>query len=89
MSRLAAPPIHLTESEQAEWEQLVRALACAPPEQYGCPISHWSARELAENLTGGVDAKRPHLRLFLIRLKAEPRIRALDETDRDRLHEII
>ena len=24
------------------------ALACAPPEQYGRPISHWSARELAD-----------------------------------------
>jgi transposase len=27
------------------------ALACAPPEQYGRPISHWSARELADELT--------------------------------------
>ena len=26
------------------------ALACAPPEQYGRPISHWSARELADEL---------------------------------------
>lgn len=130
MPRLAAPPIHLSESEQVELEQLVRrpstaqqlalrakiilraaqgqghgeisrglgiskemsrlwrrrwleqrqrqmpvidrlqdaprpgapptftleqitqlyALACAPPEQYGRPISHWSARELADEL---------------------------------------
>lgn len=26
------------------------ALACAPPEQYGRPISHWSPRELADEL---------------------------------------
>lgn len=26
------------------------ALACAPPEQYGRPISHWSNRELADEL---------------------------------------
>ena len=131
MPRLAAPPIHLGESEQAELEQLIRrpstaqqivlrakiilraaqdeshgeisrglgiskemsrlwrgrwrelsqqevpvlarlqdaprpgtpptftleqitqlyALACAPPEQYGRPISHWSARELADELS--------------------------------------
>ncbi len=23
------------------------AIACSPPEQYGRPLSHWSARELA------------------------------------------
>ena len=26
------------------------ALACAPPEQYGRPISHWTPRELADEL---------------------------------------
>lgn len=26
------------------------ALACAPPEQYGRPLSHWTPRELAEEL---------------------------------------
>lgn len=26
------------------------ALACAPPEQYGRPISHWSPRELADEM---------------------------------------
>jgi putative transposase len=26
------------------------ALACAPPEQYGRPISHWTAPELADEL---------------------------------------
>ncbi|MGF1523611.1 MAG: helix-turn-helix domain-containing protein [Leptolyngbyaceae cyanobacterium] len=26
------------------------ALACAPPEQYGRPISHWTAQELADEL---------------------------------------
>jgi len=26
------------------------ALACAPPEQYGRPISHWSTRELADEM---------------------------------------
>lgn len=33
-------------------EQLTHlyALACEPPEKYGLPISHWSARELADEL---------------------------------------
>jgi hypothetical protein len=26
------------------------AIACNPPEQYGRPISHWSSRELADEL---------------------------------------
>jgi putative transposase len=26
------------------------ALACAPPEQYGRPLSHWTPRELADEL---------------------------------------
>lgn len=26
------------------------AIACAPPEKYGRPISHWSSRELADEL---------------------------------------
>lgn len=26
------------------------AIACAPPEQYGRPISHWTSRELADEL---------------------------------------
>ena len=38
-------------------EQITRlyAIACAPPEQYDRPISHWSARELAlELVTQGI-----------------------------------
>jgi putative transposase len=26
------------------------ALACAPPEQYGRPLSHWTPRELADEM---------------------------------------
>lgn len=33
-------------------EQVIElfALACSPPEDYGRPISHWSSRELAEEI---------------------------------------
>ena len=33
-------------------EQIIQlyALACAPPEQYGRPISHWTPQELADEL---------------------------------------
>jgi putative transposase len=33
-------------------EQVIElfALACSPPEDYGRPISHWTARELADEI---------------------------------------
>jgi putative transposase len=51
------------------------ALACAPPERYGRPITHWSSRELAaEVLKQGIVAQLSagHLRKFLNTLRIQP-----------------
>ncbi len=50
-----------------QWCQIM-ALACEPPERHGCAISHWSSRELAEEVVkqGIVERLSPgHLRKVL------------------------
>ena len=58
-------------------EQLTRlyAMACDPPEKYGRPIDHWSARELADEMVkqGLVERISPrHVRRLLAEAELKP-----------------
>jgi putative transposase len=45
-----APPSSAPNTFNLEQITQLYAIACNPPEQYGRPISHWSSRELADEL---------------------------------------
>jgi putative transposase len=50
MERPMMPPSRRTQTPLILNKSRNSTIACNPPEQYGRPISHWSSRELADEL---------------------------------------